>query len=176
MEQCPFCNIIGGTLPGYKVYEDDSTVAILDINPGTPGHLLLMPKVHIATIKEMNDIQLAKFFLVARALSIALLGIGAQGVNMHYSMGEIAGQRVPHMILHIVPRYKDDKVVFYYEPKKQSEEDLKQMQQKIFSVISGTPIKTNVFQQQPTVQPVQPAKPEEKKIYTMERHKGGYWG
>ena len=175
MEQCPFCSIIEGKLPGYKVYEDDATIAILDINPGTPGHLLLLPKNHIATIKEMNDMQLAKFFLVARALSVALYGIGALGVNMHYSMGEIAGQRVPHMLLHIVPRYKDDKVVFYYEPKKQSEEELKQMQQKIFSVISGSPIQTPQFSQQPQVQQRPPEKPEERKVYKMERPKGGYW-
>ena len=175
MEQCPFCGIIGGTLPGYKVYEDDAAVAILDINPGNPGHLLLVPKSHIASIREMNDVQLAKFFLVARALSTALFGIGAQGVNMHYSMGEIAGQRTPHMILHIVPRYKDDKVVFYYEPKKQSDDDLKKMQEKIFSVISGAPIQTNVFQQQPPSQQKLPEKSEERKVYKMDRPRGGYW-
>ncbi len=134
-QQCLFCAIIGDKIPSYKVYEDNQFVAILDINPSNPGHLMLIPKQHVVSIMELSDTDMAKFFLVARGLSLALLEFGAKGINFLYGMGEAAGQRTPHAFMHIMPRYENDKVSLVWEPKKFSEEDFKNQQQRIAQII-----------------------------------------
>ncbi len=176
MEQCLFCNIIAGKIPSYKVYEDNSFVAILDINPANPGHLVLLPKAHMSSLMEMSEQDMFKFFTIARALSLSLLEFGAEGVNFLYAMGETAGQRSPHMLMHIIPRYKNDKVKFVWEPKKFSEEEFKTQQQKISSLIyKGAQPQQQTSTPQPQ-QPTQaPQEKQEKKIYTLEPRQGGYW-
>lgn len=160
MDQCIFCGIVSGKVPCYKIYEDNEFIAILDINPANPGHLILFPKGHIASIMEMSEQTYSKFFLIARALSFKLLEYGAEGINFLYSMGETAGQRTPHMIIHIIPRYKGDKVRLIWEPKKFSDEEFKAQQQRILSLI---------------YKKEQQVKEDERKIYTIEPRTGGYW-
>ena len=174
MEQCIFCNIIAGKIPGYKVYEDNLFFAILDINPANPGHLVLMPKRHIGSIMEMSNEEAQSFFLVARSLALSLLEFGAEGVNFLYSIGGAAGQRSPHMIMHIIPRYKGDSVRFIWEPKKFSEEEFKSQQQKLSSIIGRSAVSQKYMKQEPKVKVVE-EKPAEKKVYTLEPFKGGYW-
>ena len=171
MEQCLFCNIIGGRIPSYKVYEDDSFFAILDINPSNSGHTVLMPKKHIASIMEMSEQEMQAFWNVARRLALSLLEFGAEGVNFLYSLGEAAGQRSPHMILHIIPRQKGDSVRFAWEPKKFSEEEFKEHQQKLSAIIE----KNSTYQKEPKKVPVVEEKPVNKKVYVLEPSKGGYW-
>ncbi len=134
-QQCLFCNIINGKIPGYKVFEDNKFVAILDINPSNPGHMVLIPKQHMSSIMEMSQEDLANFMMVARGLSLSLLEFGAKGVNFLYGMGEAAGQRTPHMIMHIMPRYENDRVSLVWEPKKFSEDEFKNQQQKLTQLI-----------------------------------------
>ena len=175
MEQCLFCNIIAGKIPSYKVYEDNTFLAILDINPANPGHIVLMPKAHMKSVMEMPEQLLAKFFSISRALALAILEFGAEGVNFLYSMGEAAGQRSPHMLMHIIPRYKNDKVRFIWEPKKFSEEEFKSYQQKLTSLIYKNTQAHQQAQPQPAQPQQPPEKPEEKKIYHLEPFTGGYW-
>lgn len=167
-QQCLFCAIIGDKIPSYKVYEDNQFVAILDINPSNPGHLMLIPKQHVVSIMELSDTDMAKFFLVARGLSLALLEFGAKGINFLYGMGEAAGQRTPHAFMHIMPRYENDKVSLVWEPKKFSEEDFKNQQQKIAQIIYSQKKQiqqpqTQQYQQQPQQyqQPQQPQQPQQ---------------
>ncbi len=178
MEQCLFCNIVAGKIPSYKVYEDNLFLAILDINPANPGHIVLMPKAHMSSIMEMSEQVLARFSIIARSLSLAVLEFGAEGVNILYSMGEAAGQRSPHMLVHIIPRYKNDKVRFIWEPQKFTEDQFKEYQQKMVSLIykNVQKMQQQVQPQQPQPQPQQPREePEEKKIYHLEPRRGGYW-
>ncbi|MCD6576179.1 MAG: HIT family protein [Nanoarchaeota archaeon] len=175
MEQCIFCNIVAGKIPSYKVYEDEFLVAILDINPANPGHIVLLPKPHIRSIMELSPQQLSKLAIVARALSLALLEFGAEGVNFLYSMGEAAGQRSPHLLIHIIPRYKEDKVRFIWEPKKFSEEDLKKHQQKLSSLINKSVQTQQQVHQPPQQRVVKKEEPQQKRIYSLEPRHGGYW-
>ncbi len=147
-QQCLFCAIVGDKIPSYKVYEDNQFVAILDINPSNPGHLMLIPKQHVVSIMELSDTDMAKFFLVARGLSLALLEYGAKGINFLYGMGEAAGQRTPHAFMHIIPRYENDKVSLVWEPKKFSEDDFKNQQQKILQIINNQKQQIQQYQQQ----------------------------
>lgn len=181
MDQCLFCSIIEGKIPSYKVYEDSLFVAILDINPANPGHTILVPKIHVSSIMELSDQDMARFFIVARAISLAVLEFGAEGVNLIYSMGEAANQRVPHMLLQIIPRTKGDKFHFnVWEPKKFSEDEFKMHQQKLSALLSKSKTMQQVQQApqmpQPKVQEVKKEKPERKKIYSIEPYRGGYWG
>jgi len=109
--QCIFCHIIAGRVASRKVYEDDKVVAILDINPANPGHILLLPKEHVAIMPQMSDELVAHIGMVSKQLSHALLrALKVQGTNIFIASGVAAGQRAGHFMLHIIPRTEDDGV------------------------------------------------------------------
>src|SRR3989344_4770517 len=72
-QNCIFCKIIKGEIPARIVFEDDLTIAVLDINPAAKGHILILPKEHYAILPQVNDKQLAHLFVTAKKLSQALL-------------------------------------------------------------------------------------------------------
>jgi histidine triad (HIT) family protein len=109
MPDCLFCKIIRGELPSYKVFEDEKTVAFLDINPVNAGHTLVVPKKHSQNIFDIAPEDWADLAESARKISIAIeKGLGADGVNIAMNNREHAGQVVPHPHLHVIPRYKGD--------------------------------------------------------------------
>ena len=108
-QQCIFCQIISGKIPSKKIYEDDRCLAILDINPATKGHVLLLPKEHYAIMPQMPDKELGHMYVIAKKLSQALLkGLKVSGTNLFVANGLPAGQRAQHFILHIIPRKEGD--------------------------------------------------------------------
>lgn len=109
MSECIFCKIIKGELPSYKVYEDDATVAFLDIRPVNAGHTIVVPKKHSDNIFDISPLDWAATAETVRKLSIAIeKGIGADGVNIAMNNREHAGQVVHHPHVHIIPRFKGD--------------------------------------------------------------------
>src|SRR3989344_2466237 len=72
-KNCIFCHIIAGRVQSKKIFEDDQTIAILDINPANPGHILLMPKEHYTIMPHMPENEIAHIFMVSKALSNAML-------------------------------------------------------------------------------------------------------
>ncbi len=108
-EDCLFCKIVRGELPSYKVYEDDKTVAFLDIFPVQPGHTLVVPKNHARNIFDIAPGDWAAVAETTRKLSMAIeKGMEADGVNLAMNNREHAGQVVPHPHMHIIPRFKGD--------------------------------------------------------------------
>lgn len=106
---CIFCKIIKGELPSHKVYEDEKTVAFLDIKPVNAGHTLVAPKAHSHNIFDIAAEDWSAAADVVRKLSIAIeKGVGADGVNIAMNNREHAGQVVPHPHVHIIPRFKGD--------------------------------------------------------------------
>ena len=109
MMDCVFCKIRDGQIPSLKVYEDSRTLAFMDINPISPGHCLVIPKIHAATIfeTEVPDLQatIAATKKVAAAVRSALQ---AEGVNILQANGAAAFQSVPHMHFHVIPRWMND--------------------------------------------------------------------
>lgn len=103
---CVFCKIIRGEIPSSKVYEDEKVVAFLDIGQVTKGHTLVIPKDHKANIFELPEETAARLFStvpkIARALRQTFQPVGLNVVNNN---GEIAGQTVFHIHLHLIPRY-----------------------------------------------------------------------
>ncbi len=110
-EECVFCHIANGRIPSKKVYEDEKVVAVLDINPAAPGHILLLTKEHIAIMPQMDDELVAHVGMVAKQLSSAVLRtLNVEGTSIFAANGLAAGQRAPHFMLHIIPRSADDGV------------------------------------------------------------------
>lgn len=174
MENCIFCALAQGSIPSHKVYEDEKFFAFLDINPANPGHIVLAPKAHFKSIMEIGLEDYSQFFIIGRALALALLEYGAEGVNFFHSIGEAAGQRVPHAILHIIPRYKSDNVRLVWDPQKMDDSKLSELRTRISAFIKspGTVSQTPV--QQPQQQAAPPKVPEAP-VYQLKPRTAGYW-
>lgn len=108
-EDCIFCKIIKGEIPAYKIYEDKDLIAILDIAPINPGHILLIPKKHFQLLEELPDETLEKIILTAKKIIPKIKKIvKSDAVNFSLNDGKIAGQLIPHVHFHIMPRFKGD--------------------------------------------------------------------
>jgi histidine triad (HIT) family protein len=106
---CLFCKIIAGEIPGQIVDEDERTVAFMDINPATRGHVLVVPRRHARDLLEIEPDELAATAQAAQRLAQrAVDRLGADGVNLLNSCGAAAWQTVFHFHLHVIPRYADD--------------------------------------------------------------------
>jgi histidine triad (HIT) family protein len=112
-EDCPFCAIVAGDAPAYRVYEDEDTVAFLDIDPVSRGHTLVVPRDHYETLTEVPDGTTEATFSTARTVAEAVEGgLEPAGLNLVQSNGEAAGQDVFHVHVHLIPRSEDDGITF----------------------------------------------------------------
>ncbi len=108
---------MAGEIPATIVREDERTIAFMDINPGTRGHCLVVPRAHAADLTEIGDEDLAACVLAARDLAgRALDRLGADGVNLINSCRPAAWQTVFHFHVHVIPRYPDDGMVLPWRP------------------------------------------------------------
>jgi histidine triad (HIT) family protein len=114
---CLFCKIIAGELPAEIVAEDDRTVAIMDINPGTRGHLLVIPRAHSANVLETEPEDLQATILAAQRMARQVTErLGADGVNLLNCCGSAAWQTVFHLHIHVIPRYANDPLKLPWTP------------------------------------------------------------
>ena len=110
-DNCIFCKIAAGDIPSATIYEDNDFRVILDIEPASKGHALILPKEHYANLYELSDELSAKALIVAKKVITKMTGIlGCDGYNVVQNNGEAAGQTVFHFHIHLIPRYKDDDV------------------------------------------------------------------
>ena len=108
-KDCIFCKIVAGELPAYKVYEDQNILAFLDINPINPGHTLVVSKVHSENIADTTEATFVDLIKVIKKIYPAVLnGVGAADANLTINSGKLAGQAVPHLHFHIIPRFAGD--------------------------------------------------------------------
>ena len=108
-EDCLLCKIISGKIPSYKVYEDDAVFAFLDIYPASEGHTLVAPKKHFSKFADMNSEDVTSLFEAARKITAAVEKASlADGSNIGINNGEAAGQEIPHVHVHVIPRRKGD--------------------------------------------------------------------
>lgn len=107
--ECIFCKIVAGDLPSEKIYEDDRTVAFMDLNPGTRGHALVIPKKHAPDLLTIEPDELAAVTQSAQQVAHrAKERLDADGINLLNCCGAEAWQTVFHFHMHVVPRYTDD--------------------------------------------------------------------
>ena len=108
---CIFCKIVSGEIPSVKVYEDDRVFAFMDINPINEGHLLIIPKAHAATIHEIAEADFLAVMSATHKLADAVKkALNPDGINLLQLNGKAANQVVPHLHVHIVPRWFGDGV------------------------------------------------------------------
>lgn len=109
MDDCIFCKITRDEVPSFRVYEDDDTLAFLDIHPVIPGHTLVIPKTHATNIFDIDPASWAAVCKTVRKTAIALEdALGCDGVNLMMNNREHAGQIVGHPHIHLIPRFKGD--------------------------------------------------------------------
>ena len=106
---CVFCKIRDGQIPSAKLYEDDRTFAIMDINPLNAGHCLVILKNHAPTLFDADPADLAAAVATAKKVGTAVkAAVKADGLNMMQANGAAAFQSVPHYHLHLIPRFTND--------------------------------------------------------------------
>lgn len=110
MEQdCIFCKIVAGDMPAYKIYEDEHVMAFLNIYPSVKGHALVIPKKHGETIFDVDTDVLKHLMRGVEQTTRRLQNVlNPDGFNSGWNHGEQAGQSVPHMHVHIMPRWNGD--------------------------------------------------------------------
>lgn len=103
---CIFCKIIAGDLPCAKIMETDSILGFLDIAPVEPGHVLIIPKTHVESFLDLPDRLLEPLAAAARSVARQLKAkLGADGISLSQANGASAGQVVPHVHIHVIPRH-----------------------------------------------------------------------
>lgn len=106
---CIFCKIVHGEIPCVKVFEDERVLAFMDINPINDGHVLVIPKAHAATILEIDAADFAAVTAVTHKIAAAVQeALQPDGINVLQLNGRAANQVVPHLHVHIVPRWSGD--------------------------------------------------------------------
>lgn len=109
MKDCIFCKIVAGEIPAAVLYEDNDVLVFMDIGPIIKGHALVISKKHYDPVTETPDDILARLHVVAKQIAQAQMnGLGADGVNVMQNNGKAAGQEVPHIHVHVIPRFNDD--------------------------------------------------------------------
>lgn len=124
MNDCIFCKIIKGDLPSKTIYEDDLIKVIMNINPSTDGHLLVLPKEHYVNIMDINEEIINHSFKVIRDKLYPLLKERLNCLGLTLAENNELGQEIKHFHIHLTPRYEDDGVDFKYDESKLSDLDL----------------------------------------------------
>jgi len=107
---CVFCDIVAGHAPASILFRDERTITFLDHRPVTPGHMLVVPRRHAAFLADLDPEDGAQLFRVGQrgAAALRASSLRCEGVNFHLADGEVAGQEVFHVHLHVLPRFTGD--------------------------------------------------------------------
>ncbi len=180
-QQCIFCQIIAGAVASKKVFEDDKVIAVLDINPANPGHMLVIPKEHYSIMPQIPDTELEHLGMIAKGLSrSAISGLKAQGTTVFIANGVAAGQRAQHFMMHVIPRLENDGVGIVLPEKQVKGEDFEKIHAALVPVISKVLGFTPSGKKEPEVEEKKEVEevtveektpPEEKKKITFEAKK-----
>lgn len=123
MHDCIFCKILKGEIPCDKIYENKQVCAFLDILPVNPGHTLVIPKKHYENIEELPEDVLCEMSKVVKKIGQAMIkGLDVKGYNLALNNRTMAGQVVPHVHFHVIPRVKGDGLRLWPQRKYQEQE------------------------------------------------------
>ena len=135
---CIFCKIINGEIPAVKVLDEELVVAFMDINPSSKGHMLVVPKNHAENIFEIPESDLAALIkAVKRCAKAVKEALNAEGITILQLNGKASNQIVPHLHIHIIPRWKNDGLsISNWEMKPGDMEEINDIAQKVKENIS----------------------------------------
>jgi len=132
MDDCIFCKIIRKEISSKTIYEDSDSLAFLDINPASPGHVLVVSKKHHANIFSIDDNDLEKLAVCTKKVAnIIKEKLGVENINILQNNGKHAGQLVSHMHFHVIPRYPNDGIMISFPRAQTAEKDLDDMKKKL---------------------------------------------
>jgi len=123
MNDCIFCKIIKGELPSRTVYEDELIKVIMNINPATDGHLLVLPKEHYVNIMDIDEKVLSHTYRIIKDKLYSELKEKLNCEGLTIANNNELGQEIKHFHIHLIPRYKDDNADFNYDKTKVSDLD-----------------------------------------------------
>jgi histidine triad (HIT) family protein len=133
-EDCIFCKVLAGEIPSEKVYEDDYAVGVMDINPWTRGHAVVIPRKHAANVFEIEDEELEHVIVAAKRLATRTRDrLDCDGINLLQSNGKAAWQTIFHLHFHVIPRYEDDALELPTRPERARPEELAAVAEEIRS-------------------------------------------
>jgi len=128
---CIFCKIIKGEIPSEKIFEDDKVLAFLDIGPSAPGHTLVILKEHSEDLMHTSEENLAELIKrIPRIAGAVMKGLDYNAFILSTNNGAEAGQEVPHLHFHIIPRRSDDGLK-HFEKTKYQEGEMGEVAEKI---------------------------------------------
>ena len=132
MTDCIFCKIVAGQIPSTRVFEDEHTVAFLDIGHVNPGHTLVAVKKHAANLYELDEAQAAAVARATVKISKALkAAFQPEGLSVYQANGKPAGQTVFHYHVHLLPRHEADGMELTWPVKNPPREKLEGYAEKI---------------------------------------------
>ena len=122
---CIFCKVLAREIPAQFVHEDEHTAAVMDINPWTRGHLVVIPREHHRNLYEISDDDLARTMAVAKRLAVRMKErLGCDGVNLLNSCEAAAWQTIFHFHVHVIPRYEGDPLELPIRPEPAEQDEL----------------------------------------------------
>lgn len=131
-ETCVFCRIVNGGIPSAKVFETKKVLAFLDIAPAAKGHVLVIPKTHFETLLDVPDADLRELIVAVKNIANAIVDSSdSEGFNIIQSNQKVAGQVIPHVHFHIIPRKKEDSISFEWEHIELDKEEIASLEKKI---------------------------------------------
>ena len=106
---CLFCKIVVQEIPAYRIYEDATALAFLDIHPKAPGHAMIIPKVHAEKLSDLAEEYVGPLFLAVRRVARVIRErLDADGLTIGINEGRASGQAVEHLHVHVLPRFEGD--------------------------------------------------------------------
>lgn len=114
MKECIFCKILNGEIPSRTVYEDDQIKIIMNINPATNGHLLVIPKEHMQDINDIKEEIILHSFNIIRNKIYPMLKEKLNCEGLTLAQNNELGQEIKHYHIHLIPRYPNDEADFKY--------------------------------------------------------------
>jgi len=129
---CIFCKVVAGEIPGEQIDSDDRTMTVLDINPATRGHAVVITRAHVADLFEVDDENLLAAMRAARRVAERMRAtLQPAGFNILHNIGRAAWQSIFHFHVHVIPRYEDDPLQLPWVPGPADPADLAQVAEQI---------------------------------------------
>ena len=138
---CIFCKIIAGEIPCISLWEDQETLAFMDINPANSGHALVIPKQHWQDVYTIPDEAIGAVAATARRIATAVrTALTPDGINLVQANGPGAAQSVFHFHMHVLPRYSGDELKLNWRLKLGDMDQLKPISERIKAVLAGVEV------------------------------------
>lgn len=117
---CVLCKLLRDELPKSLIYEDPTVVVIVPLHHVNPGHVLVIPRAHLPSLKDIDDTTFAQVSNVGKRMAAVIRrsGFKCEGINFFLADGEAAGQQVFHLHLHVYPRFRGDEFGFKFNPQR----------------------------------------------------------